>query len=77
MRVTVTVMGHTAAYFPQGGRTHTLDVPEALPLEAIIRLLGADPQLILRALVDGEPSSLDRVPPDGASIVLISPAAGG
>jgi molybdopterin converting factor small subunit len=77
MRVKVTVMGHSAAYFPGGRRVHELELPGPLSLEQIICQLGADPQLIMRALIDGQAVPLDTVPADGAEIVLISPASGG
>lgn len=77
MKVTVTVHGHAAAYFPGKMGTYEVNFERPVPIRDIISCLGANPDLIMTALVDGVRRDKDYVPADGAVVVLISPASGG
>ena len=77
IRVRIFVLGHSAAYFPDGKREHSLELPQALKIRDVIRQLGVDPHLIMRAQLNGRPASLDDGVSDNAEIILVSPTAGG
>ncbi len=75
--VRIVVLGHSASYFPDGKREHSLELPRPLRIREAIRQLGVDPHLIMRAHVNGRPASLDEEIAGDAEIILISPTAGG
>ncbi|HCC32680.1 MAG TPA: hypothetical protein DEQ28_02080 [Clostridiales bacterium] len=77
IKVRVVILGHSASYFPGGKREHSLELPGPLQIGDVIRRLGADPQLIMRAQCNDRPASLDDEVVEDAEIILFSPTAGG
>jgi molybdopterin converting factor small subunit len=75
--VRIIVLGHSAAFFPDGKREHSLELPQPVKVAEAIRRLGVDPQLIMRVQRNGIPASMDEEVAEDAEIILISPPAGG
>lgn len=76
-RVRLQVEGHAKEFFPGGQAQFDLALPSPATVRELVTSLGVSPDLVMAVFVEGELRDKDTIPPDGATVVLLSPPSGG
>ncbi len=76
-RIRLHIEGHAREFFPGGREEYDLELASPATVREMIVSLGVSPDLVMAAFVGGELVDKDSIPPDGATVILLSPPSGG